>query len=899
MKRSLPGGIRRLLRLRAQAGGEITRDVDDEVRLHIALRAEQLVREGWDAEAAESEAARLFASGDATLRALRAGARERNRRMRVRERWESWMQDTRYAARGLARDPLLAVFVILTLALGMGLNLTSFSLLDRLLLRDPAHVVEPSRLLRMYGTVTMPTVGERTSAWIPWPVYGALREGMNGFETVGAYRIRDDIVGRGASARRLRIGQTMGPFFALLGVRPLRGRFFTAAEDAAVTGPLAVIGEGYWNSALDADPGVVGRTIMVGEAAHTIVGIAPAGFSGTELRRVDIWELGSTRAANAMNWKIVGRLRAGATRASVTSEAMAIHVRTSDTSPQWFREAALFATSIRNDDAGNEPFETTMARWLEAVSAVILVVALANVVNLLLVRLARRRRELAVRVALGSGLARVVRLLWLEGALLALAGGVVSLWVARLCVPVVQRALFADESPWTFALLDVRVIGATILVVVVTALVLGLAPALQAGNRHIAIALRAGQQAGGSGNARLRGVLTVVQAAMSVSLLVGAGLFVRSLARVEALDLGIDRDGVIAASAELPAPTSFTQEAFAEVRRREIDIYRRLETAVLRIPGVDRASIAVGLPLDGGSFSAAVFVAGMDSVPALPGGGPYASAVSPGYFETVGTSLQRGRTFTEGDREDSEHVIIVGRTMAERLWPGRDPLDECVRIGQADWPCHRVVGIVEDVHRVGLREQPSLQYYVPLGQQQMFSGATLLVRVSRSAAISWPELRETMLGVDPAIRIVELHWLRDALDVEMRPLRLGIVTFGLSGALALVVAVLGLYSLMSYMVAWRTREIGVRMAIGASGPQITRMVIGGAAGLAALGVAIGLLLAAWGGRFVEPHLFDTNALDPFVFTAVAATLLLVALVAGWLPARRAIAISPTEALRAE
>jgi putative ABC transport system permease protein len=899
MKRNRHFVMRRLFRLRAQTGAESARDVDEEMRVHIALRVEQLMGEGWGAEAAEAEARRLFASSESTLRSLRATAWGRKRRMRFRERRESWLQDTRYAARGLARDPGLSVFVIVTLSLGMGLNLTSLSLLDRLLLRDPAHVIEPTRLLRIYGTVTTPSVGAQTSAWIPWPVYEAVSDGMTSFETVSAYRVRDDVVGRGASARRLRIGQTTGPFFEQLGVRPLRGRFFGGTEDAGTAGPLAVIGEGFWESVLDADPDVIGRTIRVNDVEHTIVGIAPAGFSGTEVRRIDVWVLADTRTANTMNWKIVGRLRPGATAASATSEAMSIFTRTRDTAPRWYRDAALFAASVRNDDAGKQPFEATMAKWLEAVSAVILVVALANVVNLLLVRLARRRRELAVRVALGSGRARVVRLLALEGTLLALAAGAVSLWVVRLCEPVLQHTLLGEDASWTFSLLDARVMGAMAAAVVVTALVVGLGPALQAGSRHVAVALRAGEQGGGAGSPRLRGVLTVVQSAVSVSLLVGAGLFLRSLRRVEALDLGIDRDRVIAASAGLPEPTSFTREAFGEARRREIDVYRRLEAAVVHVPGVERAGIAVGLPLDGGSFAAAVFVAGMDSVPALPGGGPYASAVSPGYFETAGTSLLQGRTFTESDREGGERVIIVGRTMAERLWPGRDPLGGCVRIGRADLPCYRVVGIVEDVHRVGLREQPSLQYYVPLGQQEMFSGATLLVRGSRPGSVSWPELRRTMLGVDPAIRIVELRWLRDALDGEMRPLRLGGVTFGLSGALALLVAVLGLYSLMSYMVAWRTREIGVRLAIGASGPQITRMVIGAGTGLAALGIAIGLLLAAWSGRFVQPYLFETRAFDPLVFGGVALTLLVVAVFAGWLPARRALAISPTEALRAE
>jgi predicted permease len=608
--------------------------------------------------------------------------------------------------------------------------------------------------------------------------------------------------------------------------------------------------------------------------------------------------LADSRSAGTMNWWIVGRLRTGATPASVTAELKALHTRTRADSPQWFREADLFAASIRKDASGREPFEATLARWLGGVAAIILLVAVANVVSLLLARLARRRRELALRVALGSGRGRVVRLISLEGALLVCAGGLFSLWIARLSEPVFRRLLFADEATWTFTLLDLRLLGAVAALVVVTAAVVGLAPAIQTRQRNIESALRAGSQGGGSGNPRVRAVLTVVQAMLSVTLLVGAGLFIRSLARVDAIDLGVDRDRLITATAELPPPTHFTSDGLARYQAREMAVYRRLAEAVTQLADVERAAVAVGRPLDGGTFSAAVYVDG-DSVVTLPTGGPWASVVGPGYFETAGTDLLGGRTFTERDRAGSEPVLVVGLTMAERLWPGEDPIGACVRLVRADTPCYRVVGIVEDVHRVGLREEPSLQYYIPIGQESMFGGATLLIRTDPSQTMAWPELRQTILAVDPAIRYVELQWLRQSVDAETRPLRLGLLTFGLSGGLALLVAILGLYSLMSYMVAWRTREIGVRMAIGATRPQITRLVIGGAAGLAAIGVGLGLIVSFWAGRWVQPHLFETSGADPIVFAGVALILLAVAVLAGLVPALRALSISPVEALRAD
>ncbi len=877
---------------------DAVRAVDEEVRLHVELRKQQLVAEGWSPAAAQQEAERLFARGPATVRALYSLAKGRNRRMRMRERLESWLQDVRYAARSLARDRLLALFVVLVLALGMGVNVTAFSLLDRLLLRDPAHVQAPRELVRLYGTVQLAS-GDQTSSWIPWPVYQQLHANMGTFTGMGGYRVVPELVGRGASARTLRVGQVTGSFMPLLGVPPLRGRLFRADEDEAGAGKLAVVSVEYWRSELGGALDVTGRTVMVGDDAYTIIGVAPAGFAGTELRRVDVWRLIDTRRAGTMNWNIVGRLRPGLSRPAVSADAQAVFDRTRAAAPKWYQEAKLFAAPIRYDQNGHEPFEATMARWLAVVSAVILLVALANVINLLLVRVARRRQELAVRVALGSGRARVVRLLALEGMLLALAAGVASLWVARLTEPVVQRALLADEATWRFSLADARVLRSALAVALLTALLTGIVPALRAGGVGLADALRSGGRGGVGGNTRVRSALTVIQAALSVVLLAGAGLFLHSLARVRALDLGVDPDRVVTASVQLPRLTTLTSHAISNYMDNELAIFRHLVEVVRRLPGVQHAAIAIGLPLDGGSFSAGVHVPGLDSIPVMPGGGPFASTVGTDYFETAGTRLLRGRAFTDDDRAGTEPVLIVSETMAKTLWPGQDAIGQCARIGPADAPCRRIVGIAQDVHRTGLRERPSMQYYMALGQQHLFGGATLLVRPDANAPVNWPALRQAVVASDPAIRAVELQWMRDQLSGEMRPLRLGMVTFGLSGALALLVATLGLYSLMAYLVAWRTREIGVRMAIGASDAQISRMVIGSGAGLALLGVCLGLLLTGVAGRWVAPYLFQTDPVDPTVYGGVALLLLLVAGLAGWLPARRALRISPTEALRAE
>jgi predicted permease len=614
---------------------------------------------------------------------------------------------------------------------------------------------------------------------------------------------------------------------------------------------------------------------------------------------VDVWVLASTATAGTTNWNVVGRLRPGVTAEAASAEATAAHVPDATGSFTWFRDARMFTAPLSWGDDGREPIEGTLARWLAAVTAIILLITFANVVNLLLVRVARRRRELAIRVSLGAGRARVMRLIAVEGALLAVLSGAASLLVARMLEPMVRSALMADQAGWTFAIADARLLGIVGVIVLFTVICVGTVPALQAGNPHVSDALRGGQRAGFA-SLRVRGLLTVVQAALSVVLLVGAGLFLRSFANVRALDLGVDRDRVMTLDATLPRLSTFTPAAFDDYFHMERDTYRRLEAAVQRVPGVEHAAVAIGLPLDGGSFSATVLVPGRDSIPTLPGAGPYVSVVTAGYFTTIGTRIVRGRGFTDSDREGSEPVVIINATMARTLWPEGDAvLDQCMHIGSGSNACSRIVGVAEDVHRMGLREQPSFQYYLPLGQQSMFGGAKLVVRPFHGVPVSEAELRETVVTAEPAVRAVEIRSLDESLAGEMRPLRIGIVTFGISGALALAVAVLGLYSMMAFMVAWRTHEIGVRVALGAGRGNVIALVLRSGIVLAGAGVLVGLALAGIGGRWLQPHLFETVPGDAAVMSLVAVVLMITAAIAGSVPAWRATRISPTEALRSE
>ncbi|MFW6201716.1 MAG: ABC transporter permease, partial [Gemmatimonadota bacterium] len=735
--------------------------------------------------------------------------------MELRERFDVWWRDARQAARRLARDRLVSGFVVVMLGVGMGAALTSFTLVDRLLLRDPPHIEAPDRLVQLFGTTVREGRGEVTSAFIPYAAYASLRDELTGLQSIGAYQVAERVVGSGVGARKRRVIEALDGYFPTLRARPLLGRYFTAAEADASSGRLAVVGERYWRGSLGADPAAVGGSVEVDGDVYTVVGVAPAGFSGAELRRVDVWVSGDRSTAPNRNWWVVARLGPGATAESVSAEATAIHARTADALPswsRWFEGATIRAGSIALDDDGTRPFEATMAQWLSAVSGLILLIALGNVINLLLARVARRRREFGVRRMLGSGRAGIVRLLLLEGVLLSAAAGVAGLVVVRVAEPILRDTLLGGDAPWTLTLLDPGLLAAALGLVLIVSVVMTAGAALHRAEDGMA-ALKGGAPGGTRRTSRLREALTMLQVAFSVVLLVGAGLFSLSMARVWAQDWGIEPDRVLVVDTELP------REAVRPVAR-EVDVFERLADRTRSVPGVASAAYAIGLPLDGGSFGADVYVPGSDSLPSMPGGGPYVSAVGSDYFTTVGTRLLRGRTFMEADREGAAPVLIVNETMARTLWPGGTGLRECVSVDVATNPCARVVGVVEDIHRVGIADRPAMQFYLPARQQRLFGGARLVVRPAARSPVQPVDLRTALLEAEPRARVVDVQPLVSAIDDELRPFRLGIMSFGFSSVLALVVAGLGVYSVLAYMVAWRRHEIGVRSALGATRTQI-------------------------------------------------------------------------------
>ncbi len=900
-------GIRRLFELAIRRRDRTERNVTEEVALHIELRAGQLRRQGMAPDDALREARRRFGSLEPGRSSIHHDAYRRDRAMRLREWLHSLMQDLRYALRGLRREPMFAGFAIVTLALGIGANAAMYGIVDRLLLRGPEHVREPGRVVRIVTTVARPGIGDVTFGSAGYVLYDNLRTAARAFDGLAAYLVDDVTLGSGRGARTVRGGAATADFFPLLGVRPERGRFFTPDEDVpSRPSHVVVLGEALWRAQFAADPGIVGREVDIRNERYTVVGVAPRGFTGVDLGRVDLWVPMSTysqavtsnwpRAWNSQWLNVVGRLKPGVSLDAASEDATRTHRVTYDGPPKPMAEARMTAVPVRFTGRGVESNEVAVSRWLLGVTVVVLLIACSNVANLLLARAIRRRAEVGVRLALGAGRARLARLFLTESLVLAFLGGLASLAVAGIISVLVRQSLLTNVE-WTSSPVSGRVLGLSLIVATAAGLLIGLAPAVHAARSSLRNAMQRG-----STPARRLGLDTwpmVLQAGLTATLLIGAGLFTQSLRRAEAAPLGIEADRVIVADVEWSSVGDASADARATERARRVAVWQRAAERVRDLPGVTHAALAVGSPF-GNSFGQPVFVTGWDSLPKLPGGGPYIAAVSPEYFATVGTRLRRGRVFQSGEGDGTEPLAIVNETMARTLWPGREAIGECLRIGAEAAPCARIVGIVEDARRYELREDPSMQYYIPIGQERDFGGTVLVARSGPDATgATVPAIARAIEDTDASVTRAVAQPMRASIDPLLRPWRLGATIFGLGGVLALVVAALGLYSVMSYTVAQRTHEVGVRLALGATPGDIVGLIMRKSLTMALLGMAGGILVALYAGRFVRGLLFDTSPRDPAVLATTAIVLVLAAVAATLRPAMRARRVDPMRALKTD
>jgi putative ABC transport system permease protein len=816
----------------------------------------------------------------------------------------SFLDDVRHAARSLARRPALLGVTTITLSIGIAANAVMFGVVDQLLLRAPAHVTDPDRVKRIYYR-NMEGANENIGEVTTYPVLPALRAGAPGFSELAAYgHQRDYSLGTGPGARNVAAQLVSGNFFRLLGVRPALGRTFVDDDDRVPDGQsVAIVSHGLWQE-LGGDATIVGRPLLLQGKTFTVVGVAPRGFSGVDRQKIDVWVpisafgsevLGPGWHNTTNNWwaQIIGRLRGGVAPAVAEQQATAAYrVLVREWKHRWrdSTSSVVLGSIIPTRAPTGISGESKVSLWLTGVSAIVLLIACANVANLLVARMMERRREMAVRMALGATRGRLVRLVAAEAALLALLASAVALLVAVGASRLVQQVLLPNVV-WSESVLDGRVLAFTLAITVLCIILAGLAPAVQGMSTRVTEGLKASARQVAGGRGRLRFSLLLAQAALSVVLLIGAGLFVRSLRNVVARDVGIERERVFRVTMPL-ARFGFDS---AQVE----DIYRRGVERLRAMPGV--ASVAVArLTTPMGSASARGFAVPGVERPQLDLGGPYNAAITSGFFATIGTPVVRGREFTPAEERSAARVLIVNETLARAYWPNANPIGQCAMYG-SDSTCSEVIGVVRTVLQFSLLNDDRAIVYAPPrhpGNDGAAPGA-MLVRVSGDPAALVPSIRRELQALAPTMPFVQVRSYGELVAPQLQPWRLGATMFALFGAIALVIAAVGLYSVMAYWVSQRTQEIGVRMALGAQRGDVVRLVAGQSSRAVIAGVLLGGVASLVASRWVADMLYETSPRDPIVYGAAALVLALAAVVASVVPARRSTAVDPAQAMRTE
>ena len=803
---------------------------------------------------------------------------------------EGLWKDVRFAVRSLAKSRAVTGLAIVALALGIGATTTIFSVANGVLI-EPLPYPDPDRLIRLIDS--NPTLGFPRFATSP-PDFRDWREQSRSFESlVTSTRASLNLTGD-REPERIDAAAVSAGFFETLGLPLLAGRGFSPAEDQP-NGPKAVVlSEGLWTRRFGRDPGIVGRAITLDGAPHTVVGIAPAAVDIPT--KSEAWvplALEITEDQRGGHWlSTLGRLKPGVTLEQAQAEMSGIAARLAAQYPATNTGWGL--QLVRLKDLMVEDIRPALRALLWAVAAVLLIACL-NVANLLLVRLASREREVAVRTALGAGRGRLLRQFLTESVLLSLAGGGLGLllaaWGTRALV-----AINADNIPRAREIgVDGRVLLFTFGLSVATGLLFGLLPALQAARADLSRPLKEGGRgiAGGVGG-RLTSLLVLVEVAVALVLLVGAGLLLKSFSQLGSVPPGFDPRGVMTLNLQLPESTYAEEEAQAR-------FFRELLPKISALPGVEHAGTGFPLPLSGGGFFLAFLVDGRPAPEpaAVPSSG--IRMVSPGYLEAMSIPLVRGRTITAADDQGAERVVLVNQKLAASIFAGEEVLGKRITFGDpaAEDPKWRtIVGIVGDVRHAELDEEPGNETYVPVLQMPQ-PRTTIVARTAGDpGALSGP-LRAAVQELDPSLPVFKVQTLEQVVAGSLAEPRLNTVLLAAFSLLALVLAAVGVYGVISYSVAQRTHEMGLRMALGASMRDVRKLVLGQGMRVVLAGVVMGLALAFLATKLLASLLYGVSSRDPLTFVLVPLVLAAVALVASWVPARRATRVDPVVALKYE
>jgi len=813
--------------------------------------------------------------------------------------WSDSLADLRRAGRGLLRTPAFSLTAVATLALGIGADSAMFSVVDAVLLRPLPYAQPESRVVlwsRWQGF---------DKTWVSEAEVLDYAQ-LPSVEQVAAWSGgQANLTGDGEASRVGRAAVTAN-LFDTLGSPLLLGRGFTPEEDREGGENVVVLSHGLWRRAFGGDPGILGRSVQVDSVPRRVVGVAAAGFRLPTDFSVDAAEPSELWIPLRMNTASPERgshglyaaasLRPGRSVSELNAELRALTTRLTREGlyPEPMRFTALAVPVAEEVQGGVRP----ALLLLTGAVACLLLIACANVANLLLARAEARQREIAVRSALGASQWRIARQLLAEGLVLALPSGVLGLALGQAGVRLLLASGAAGVPRASEAGLDLRVLGATALVSIAATLLFSLAPALRVLRLNLNDSLRDGAHASAGGRRqRLRGALVVGEVAVSVVLLVGAGLLLRSLHALQSLELGFEPRGALTARVALP------QADYPEAASR-VAFYDRLLEAVRALPGVEHAGLVRSLPLGAQIGDWGLAIEGYTPPHGHHAKGDWQVA-SEGALPALGERVVRGRDFAASDGPDAPTVALVNETLARTYWPGQDPLGRRMRMGgNTQRPWLTVVGVVADVRHNGVLAPIKEKFYVPQAQFHRSTGntprsMTLVLRSAGDLTGLVTPIRAILRGLDPKVPLAGARPLTDVVAEALRTQRLAGMLLGLFAALALSLAGVGLYGVIAYLVGLRTQEVGIRMALGADAAQVLRLVLGGAMRLSLAGTALGLLGALGLARLLGSLLHEVKPYDPTTYAAVAAALLLVALGASYLPARKATRIDPLRALRAE
>jgi putative ABC transport system permease protein len=878
-------------------------ELDQELGFHLEREIEKHMRAGLSRAAAERRA-RLEFGGIARVK-------DDSRDARGVSVLENIARDVRYALRGVRARPLFSGVVVLTLAVGVGVNTAMFGIIDRLLLRPPAYLIDPASVHRVYLQSTAIDGRRVTDNATEYKRVLDLARWNHTLSAVAAFTYLTMPVGTGVDARQLRVAIVDASFFDFFSAHPVLGRFFGAVEDRLPAGErVVVLSYDYWRSQYGASRDVLGKQVLIGTDLYTVIGVAPAGFDGISEQRAPVAfvpsvAFGATRDASffrnyGWSWtELLVRVKPGVSLDRATADLT--HAFALSWQAERVMEPSLSAVSLAKPTVELGPPQLAagpmagpqakVIRWIGGVAFIVLLIACANVANLLLARALGRRREVAVRRAMGGSRARLIQQLLVETLVLCLLSAGAGLAGAQLVGSGLRRLLLADVDAQPIAS-DARTIVFATLLALIATLMAALVPVLRVGRDDLAESLRAGMREGAYRRSRARSALLVGQTALSLVLLVGAALFVQSLRAVHAQPLGYDLGHLVYVETTLRGLKLTDAESRA--------LTDRLLAETRSVPGVRSASAVVSVPF-WFDESRALHVDGIDSVKKL---GRFAlQAGSPDYFATTGTRILRGRSFTDADRAGMPLVAVVSDAMARVLWAGEDPLGKCIHIGSANSPCTTVVGVAENIKTRTVTGPPEYEYYLPMAQYFSRFGQPLMValfvRTAGAPENSTGALRGTLQRVMPGMSFITARPLHDIVEPEFRSWTAGARMFSTFGLLALVLAAIGLYAAIAFGVAQRTHELGVRIALGARGEDLIRLVVGEGTRITLAGALVGAAIAWFAGRWIQDLLFDVSAHDAAIYGAVTILLLAVGVVASAIPAMRAARVDPNVALRVD